>query len=65
MIITFECECGNKLTISTLPKKYVQLRDCLELKQFHYDGMKLQEGDVKELQISCDKCRNWVVLGID
>ena len=38
MKLTIECECGNKIIIPALPGKCVQLRDYLELKQFHNDG---------------------------
>jgi hypothetical protein len=65
MKLIIECECGNKLTITAPPKKYLQLRDNLETKQFHNDGAEIKDGKVKELRISCDKCRNWITLGVD
>lgn len=30
MKITIECDCGNNVVLSSLPKKYKQLRDGLE-----------------------------------
>lgn len=66
MKLTIECECGNMITIPAQPKKYVQLKDYLKSKQFHYDGAKFNdEGKIKELQISCNKCQNWIVFSVD
>ena len=65
MTIMIECECGNKITLSVPPKKYLQLRDNLETKKFHYDGEKIKDGRVKEFRISCDNCKNWIDIGID
>lgn len=65
MKITFECECGNKLVVSVLPGKYAQLRDMLEKQRFHYVGAKIKDSKLEEIQISCDKCRNHITLGVD
>jgi len=65
MILSIECECGNKLSMKALPKKYLQLRDYLESKEFHYDGAKIIDGKLEEFRISCDKCGNWIDLGVD
>ena len=65
MILTIECECGNKITLSAPSKKYLQLRDNLEIKQFHYDGAEIKKGKVEEFRISCDKCKNWITLSVD
>lgn len=65
MILTIECECGNKISMKALPKKYLQLRDHLESKQFYFDGAKITDGKLKEIRITCDKCWNWIDLGTD
>ncbi len=65
MKLTIECECGNKITLSAPPKKYLQLRDNLEAQQFRYDGADIKSGTVKEFRICCDKCKNWITIGVD
>lgn len=47
MTLTIECECGNKITLSAPPKKYLQFRDNLEMKQFRYDGAEIKMGKLK------------------
>lgn len=64
MTLTIECECGNKTTIYAPPKKYLQLRDNLETRQFRYDGDELKKGK-EEFRICCDKCGNWITLGVN
>ena len=65
MKITIECECGNKMAESVPAKKYMQLRDWFENRQFHYDGAEVKDGKLKEFGITCDKCKNWIILGVD
>ena len=65
MKLMIECECGNKITVSAPSKKYLQLRDNLETKQFRYDGAEITDGKVKEFRICCDKCKNWITFGVD
>lgn len=50
MKIIFECECGNKLVVSVQPGKYAQLRDMLERQRFHYDGAKIKDSKLEEIQ---------------
>lgn len=45
MKITIECECGNVVVLAVQPKKYIQFRDWLETKQFHYDGAEIEHGN--------------------
>ena len=65
MKIMIECECGNKITLSAPQKKYLQLRDNLEKKQFRFDSAEIKGGKVEEFRICCDKCRNWITLGVN
>ena len=65
MKLMIECECGNKITLSAPQKKYLQLRDNLDTQQFHYDGAEIKNGKVEEFRISCDKCKNWIAIGVD
>lgn len=65
MKITIECECGNVVVLPVQPKKYIQFRDWLETKQFHYDGAEIEHGKLKEICIQCDKCKNWSTFGMD
>ena len=61
MKITIGCECGNRITLSAEAKKYLRLRDNLETERFRYD----ESDDDKEFRICCDKCHDWITLGID
>ena len=65
MKITIECECGNRITMSAPEKKYLQFRDNLETEEFRYDGAVIKDGELKEFRICCDRCHNWVTLGVD
>lgn len=65
MELMIKCECGNSISLSAPAKKYLQLRDNLEPEQFRYAGAEITEGKVKEFRICCDRCRNWIVLGVD
>lgn len=66
MILTIECEnCGNNIVMNAPMKKYLQMRDKLSTKQFHYDGADIKDGKLKEIRITCDKCNNWITLGLD
>lgn len=66
MKITVECECKNVITMQAPPKKYLQLRDNLETQSFRYNGAKYDiNNKVKELLICCDKCKNYIYLGLD
>ena len=38
MTLTIECECGNNITMNAPSKKYLQLRDTLETRNFRFDG---------------------------
>lgn len=65
MKMTLECECGNKIIISALPGKLVQFRDNLETQQFRYDEAAIKDDKLKEMRVCCDKCRNYMILGMD
>lgn len=65
MILSIECECGNEIKLSVPSKKYIQFRDNLEAKQFHYDVVEIKNQKPKEIRIHCHKCRNWISLGVD
>ncbi len=65
MKISIVCDCSNRITMELLNKKYFQLRDNVETKNFHYDVSEIVNGKLKEMRISCDNCKNWVTLGLD
>lgn len=65
MKITIICECGNMVIMHAPSRKFLQFRDMLETEQFHYDDENIKEGKLKEIRIKCDKCGNWVILGVD
>lgn len=65
MKIAIECDCGNKLVEEVSTRKYMQLRDYLQRYQFSYDGEEIRDGKLKEIRIKCEKCKNWITLGLD
>ena len=65
MKISIECNCGNKLIEEVPSKKYMQFRDYLQRYQFSYDVEEAKSGKVKKIRIKCEKCKNWIVLGLD
>lgn len=66
MKLIFECECGNRITMSAPSKKYLQLRDNLETQDFRFDGAEYDKNSkVKEFRICCNKCNNYISLGVD
>lgn len=63
MTITIKCDhCGNNVEVKILPKKYSQFRDELYVKGFCYD---IQKTKCEELILRCNKCNNWVTLGLN
>lgn len=65
MKLLIACECGNLFIVSVENGKYVQLRDNLEAQQFHYDGATISDNVLKEIGISCNRCRNHISIGVD
>lgn len=66
MTITIECECGNRITMNVSSKKYLQLRDNLKIHDFHFDGAEYDKNNnVSEFRICCNKCKNYILLGVD
>lgn len=65
MKIVIECDCGNKLVEEVPTRKYMQLRDNLQRHQFSYEGEEIKDGKLKEIRIKCEKCKNWIILGLD
>ena len=66
MRITIECSnCGNKFDISVSARKTLQFRDNLERRNFYYQNEKLVNGKMKEFEIHCAKCNNWITLSVD
>lgn len=61
MTISIKCDCcGNNAEIHILPRKYSQLRDELNAKQFYF-GKK--DSKSEEVLVECKNCRNWIMLG--
>lgn len=65
MRIAIECDCENKLVEEVPTRKYMQLRDYLQRRQFSYDSEEIRDGKLKEIRIKCEKCKNWITLGLD
>ncbi len=52
MTITIECECGNRIAMNVSSKKYLQLRDNLEIHDFRFDGAEYDKNNkVSEFRI--------------
>ena len=67
MKITIECEkCKKTHSFSSLPRKYLQLRDNLEKGGFRYNASdtKIRDGKLEEFMIHCG-CGNYISLGMD
>ena len=63
MTITIKCDnCGNSVEVKILHKKYLQFRDELNVKGFHFD---IQEPKGEEVILRCHKCNNWITLGLN
>lgn len=66
MRIIIECDnCGNRFDVFVLAKKTLQFRDNLENKNFYYQNEKFVNGKMKEFEIRCAKCNNWITLSVD
>lgn len=67
MKITIECECGNKHVLQAPAKRFLQFRDNLETGEFRYTASdtEIKDGKLQEFMIHCDKCKNWMALGMD
>ena len=66
MKLTVECECGNMIVMRAPSKKFLQLRDNLETKDFRFDGAEYDNNNkVRGFCIYCNKCKNYIYLGVD
>lgn len=65
MQISIKCDCGNEITIPASAGKYTQFRDWLETKQFHFGKAEIENGELKEFKLECDKCKRQIILGVD
>lgn len=66
MRIIIECDnCGNRFDVSVLAKKTLQFRDNLENQNFYYQNENFVNGKMKEFEIRCAKCNNWITLSVD
>ena len=65
MQILIKCDCGNEVYISAKTGKCTQLRDCLDRNKFHFSPVESKSGALKELQIQCNVCKQWITLGVD
>lgn len=43
----------------------MQFRDALECHHFRFDGAEIKNGKLNEICIMCDKCKNYITLGVD
>lgn len=65
MQIIIKCDCGNEISISAPAGKYTQIRDNLETKQFHFGKAEINNGELKNFKVECDKCKRQIILGVD
>lgn len=64
MNITVECSCGNKTGVPVLSRKAIIVRDNLQNK-FDLINIVVEKNCLKEIQIQCKKCKDWVTLNFD
>lgn len=65
MKICIECNCGNRMSVEIIDRKYFQLNDNLENNSFKLMDFELNNGKPKEVKIYCKKCNKYVSFGLD
>ena len=64
MNIILKCDCGNEVSIKELKRKMVMIRDNLQNK-FDIINIKIKNNNLKEIEIQCKKCKEWITLNFD
>lgn len=64
MNIILKCDCGNEVSIPALLRKMVMIRDNLQNK-FDIINIKIKNNNLKEIEIQCKKCKEWITLNFD
>ena len=64
MNIAVECDCGNKICVPVLSEKAIVVRDNLQNK-FDLIDIAVEKNCLKEIQIQCKKCKDWITLNFD
>ena len=64
MNIILKCDCGNEVSIPALSRKMVMIRNNLQNK-FDIINIKIENNNLKEIEIQCKKCKEWITLNFD
>lgn len=64
MDITIKCNCGNEICVPVLSRKLVVLKDNLQNK-FDIINVNIEKNQLKEFQIQCKRCKEWITLNFD
>lgn len=64
MNIILKCDCGNEVSIPALSSKMVMMRDNLQ-NRFDIINVKVENNSLKEIEIQCRKCKEWITLNFD
>lgn len=64
MNIIIKCDCGNEVSTPVLSRKMVMIRDNLQNK-FDIINIKIENNNLKEIEIQCKKCKEWITLNFD
>ncbi|MBQ3596184.1 MAG: hypothetical protein II988_00020 [Clostridia bacterium] len=64
MNIKIKCDCGNDISIPASSRKLVMIRDYLQNK-FEIINVKVENNRLKEIEIQCRNCNEWITLNFD
>ena len=65
MQIIIKCDCGNEAIIPAPLGKRTQFRDYLETQQFRFVATEIKSSVLKTFEIECNKCKKYIILGVD
>ena len=64
MDIIIKCDCGNDISIPVLSRKLIMIRENLQ-KKFEIINVKVENNRLKEIEIRCRNCNEWITLNFD
>lgn len=64
MNITIKCDCCNEISVPVSSRKIVMIRDNLQNK-FDIINVNFENNKLKEIEIQCKKCKQWITLNFD
>lgn len=64
MNIIIKCDCGNEISIPVSSRKMIMIRDNLKNK-FDIINVQVENNNLKEIEIECRKCKEWLTLNFN